>query len=598
MSFESTSNADIAAQEREKSRSFFFRINQESHKFFEHTIHKNWVCIGIVILFSLVTFLAPIAFWGIPSGLDLETDLRFASAYMDAIRHGTLLTAWANDGGGFGSIGVRFYPPLPFITLALTQLATQNWFTSLCLNLTLWMVVGGIGMFYLCRQWGSPMQSTAAAVIYAVVPGRLNEIFQYVLYAEFAAWAILPFCFLFLSRVCERRRWSDAFALATTSALLVLTHIPTTIIAALVFPIFTLFLIERSSLKKTLVQLGFAFVVTLLATAFRLVILVNELSWLAHNDSRYISGFYETSSWLFPAVLVPHKLLLLVIGSWISDITVALTVILLVPSLIVAWNGRLVTSDRLRIVIRAMLFTALFVFFMVSRLSEPIWRYFSLLQKIQFPWRMLSVLSIMAVVGLSLSIPILTQTYPRLRRTILYSIVFFVVLMSLFDYTQLMYPSAPYTHKQFDKLVSELTTKPIWEGWWPIWAKSEAFRNESKVSVSNRDVKIFEWDSADRVFKVRGGEPQEIRVATFFYPYWKATVNGAPAQVSKDENGTIIIPISSQESEVHLFFEEPVIERLAIWVSLLTWIAVAFGLVALFRNRFRLGRLLDKPVGL
>src|SRR5262245_3743816 len=109
-------------------------------------------CLLAVLLFSLVTFLVPILYYGLPDGFDLYTDIRFAAVYRESMLNGNLFPGWANDNFGFGSIGVRFYPPIAFITLALAHSLTHEWFISIILNLVFWMCLGCVGMFLLVKE--------------------------------------------------------------------------------------------------------------------------------------------------------------------------------------------------------------------------------------------------------------------------------------------------------------------------------------------------------------------------------------------------------------------------------------------------------------
>src|SRR6185369_8134333 len=75
-------------------------------------------------------------------------------------------------------------------------------------------------------------------------------------------------------------------------------------------------------------------------------------------------------------------------------------------------------------------------------------------------------------------------------------------------------------------------------------------------------------------FEVDEGSPGEARVATFYYPHWKATVNGKGKEVVKDEGGAIIIPLGAETSAVNVHWEEPFRNKVAVWVSVGAWIAI------------------------
>jgi hypothetical protein len=63
-----------------------------------------------------------------------------------------------------------------------------------------------------------------------------------------------------------------------------------------------------------------------------------------------------------------------------------------------------------------------------------------------------------------------------------------------------------------------------------------------------------------------------VRLATFWYPRWRAEVNGSPVEVSRDENGAITIPIPAEKATVRLWFQETAAFSVACVVSSIAWL--------------------------
>lgn len=536
---------------------------------------SNFVCLSSVLLFCIVTFLVPILFWGLPDGFDLWTDLRFASAFSETLKNGGYFPVWANDNFGYGSIGIRFYPPLAFYGLALAHLATGDWFTAFCINLTFWMCLGCVGVYFFVRQWGTPVQAMAAGMIYAIVPQHLVELYTYFLYAEFAAWGITPFVFWFVTRVCRGKSWTDVFLFAISYSLLILTHIPTTIIVSICLPIYVLALMDWKRYGEIFSKLAIAVALTLTATSFSWIKIVTEFKWLAHNNPKWSTGKYGFSAWLFPNILIERSSYLQVLGSWLLDITIFLTIFLVIPGFIYLFISK-TKNDPGRKTIFAVTITATFAFFMLSKPSLFVWNSVEFLQKIQFPWRWLSILSLMGIIAFSLSIPRLIAAYRSFARFIVYPALVLIVAIVLFDITQVIVPMETVSQAKFDKADYELRSGPIFEGWWTVWAKEAAFENKEQASAGNRRVEIAKWNSTDREFTVHRGEPANLRVSTFYYPYWKAIVNGQEAKVEKDDNGVILIPVQGEISKVKLHFEEPPLYEIMVVFSQITWLFFLF----------------------
>ena len=539
--------------------------------FFNAGFHKDWFCFAVVALFCLLPVAIPMVLYGIPYTPDVDTNLRFAVAFSDASANLHFFPDWANDNLGFGSIGIRFYPPIALYVLSFVEMLTRNWFDAIWISLTIWMVVGCAGVYIFVREWGTPAQAMMAAIIYAVVPQHLTDVYQWFLYSEFAAWGVIPFCFLFVTRICRRQQWIDVFLFAIAFSTLILLHLPTTMIASLSLPVFVLTVFDRRHLRKTVLQLVVSIGLALAASAFYLVNVVSEVQWLTHNDPEYTAGYFAYTQWLFPNILIPHKLFIQVMTARLFDITIVLTAMLLVPAVIYLIKHFRSPNGPAKKVILALTATGLFSLFMLSRLSSFVWFYLTILQKIQFPWRWLSIVSLMSVLSFALSLPLLITRYKDQARIFAYAALSVIVVMSLMDLTQIVLPSEPVSRLKISAVVAEFPSKPIWLGWWPVWAKDAAFENRAKVTTRNRSVDVSKWEPEEREFTVQPGEGQDLRIATFYYPYWKAKVNDQVTEVGKDDNGAITLPVTGESSRVRLYFEEPPVYRVAGWLSLLTW---------------------------
>jgi hypothetical protein len=555
----------------------FFRPNEIMSKLSEKSarlLGSNVFCVLFLFFVCFVSFALPLLY-GLPSGYDMITDIRFASAIKDGMLSGHWLPTWANDNFGFGSIGIRFYPPVAFYVLAATQMITADWFWAIWADLLFWMFLGSVGIFLLVKEWSGPAAGIIAGVVYAVVPQHLNEIFQFFLFAEFAAWAILPFCFLYLTRVCRGGTWSDVFLFATSYSLLILTHIPTTIIASFCFPIYCLVLIDWKCFRSVVVRLAASIAITIAATSFRWINIILEYNWLSHNSDKWNSGYYQYSVWLFPNVLQARGLFTYVLTSRLFDTSILMTAALTIPAIIyLIRNFKIRGEDITWRLLTAAVATSWFAFFMLSQPSKFIWDNLVFLQKIQFPWRWLSVLSMLSVAAFAVAVPRLASMFRSRERFFVYPALALVVSIILFDITQIIIPSDPIPVAKFGKVENVLASEPMFEGWWPVWAKTEALEQNTEIFAGGRTIDASDNNKQSGLVKVEAGDSGVLTVPIFYYPHWKATVNGTPVAVSPNENGVISIPLPAEAATVRLYFEEPGRNIAATWISLITWLAL------------------------
>lgn len=540
----------------------------------------------LIVVFAGLLVL-PIAVVGIPENYDLSQHLRFARTYFDSIANGTIFPAWAaNDNLGFGSIGIRFYPPLTYIPLGFFQLLTGSFYDSLWMSVLFWMIIGSVGMYALAREMMPVWYAFFAAVLYAIVPYHLVQVYQAFLLAEFTASAILPFCFLFALRTVRSGSLSNVTLLATSIALLILSHIPSTMIGSLGLAVFVVALLERGRAVRASLRVAFAFALAAAASSFYWVRMVTELGWVKHNSREfYGEGYYNYSTYFFPMFVNggeaygPRFL-------WLWDIIILVTIFLIIPAiavLIIRWRR----AEDLGRPMLAFTLTAVFSFFMLSILSAPLWDNISILQKLQFPWRWLAVASFAASIIFVMAAHDLFSRSKKLTRPLAYSLAFILTTVLIFDLTQAVIPSAPVPRAEFNKRIETLDNEAGCECWWPVWASKAALERATPVEAGGRPVQINEWSATRRSFTIADGVEAKVRVATFYYPHWNAEINGSRGTIQPGADGTIELTVPTGENTVNLEFYEPNAVAFSRFSSPLVWLLMLVMLGIHSRGRLR-----------
>lgn len=535
-----------------------------------------------VIFLAASAVMLPMVIFGIPEGYDVMQHIRFAEAFYNSIGAGDLLPGWAmTDNHGFGSVGIRFYPPLADYLLALTQFVTRDWYDSFLAHSVFWMFPGSFGVYFWAKKHLTPPQSMFAAVLYAVMPYHVLQVYQFTLFSEFAAAAILPFCFLYLTNVIQRSRVSDVILLGVSGSLIILLHLPSTIIAALTLGVYAVFLIDWKQPRRPIFGLVTAAALSLLATSFYLLRVVTEIGWVQHSGSEFTSGLYDYKQYLFPIYVSAPENLYWERLLWLLDASNILTFLCLLPPLVVLFVKRNSLAETAsRKLLLALSGTGVFLIFILSSASLFVWESVTPLQKIQFPWRFLSAASLIGAMSFTVGAFMLAERFGKMKRVIGYSFAALVLAIAVFDITENILPSTPNTRERFDEKLAEMRAVPGCRCWWPVWADTRALEQREKVSAGERAVTISDWDRESRKFTIESGTAGTARVATFYYPHWKAEVNGKPAEVGKDEFGAITIPISAERSEIRLYFKEPAMLNIAKAVSGATWIGLIIAIFA------------------
>ncbi len=217
-----------------------------------------------------------------------------------------------------------------------------------------------------------------------------------------------------------------------------------------------------------------------------------------------------------------------------------------------------------------------------------------LFQKIQFPWRWLILVSLFTAVFVAAGFSVIGDFLRSKQRYLAVLAGGLIFVCILFDGVKIINHHFYYPRDYFEKLTVRLKTSSSCECWWTFWAKNSKagqdaistqpspFFLTAKVSADAREFEIKHWSATERIFAVNEGDAAQAKLATFYYPFWKATVNGKPTEVSPSEKGLIAFNLPAERSEVRIFFEEPEYVRITFYISLFGWIIFSACFVFLF----------------
>src|SRR3954470_12575936 len=97
----------------------------------------------LAFVFVSLLFVAPTYFLGVYDGPDIPQHFQFADTFERAILSGDIYPSWADhENLGYGSVGVRFYPPIFSVVLALAHIITNNWHAAICLVFFCFSLIG------------------------------------------------------------------------------------------------------------------------------------------------------------------------------------------------------------------------------------------------------------------------------------------------------------------------------------------------------------------------------------------------------------------------------------------------------------------------
>ncbi len=536
---------------------------------------KRWLIdIALIALASFI-LIVPVLIYGIPTGNDLPEHYRFALAFEENLANGILFPSRSDSvNDGFGDVGVRFYPPLTYYLLNLTSAATGSWYYGSILAFFFLFALGGIGVYFWSREWFGETASLIGALVYILLPYHVNQLFNAFLLAEFAAAAVMPFCFLFASRLFRSADVKNVILFGLAFSALLLTHIPTSMIVSISLAAFAAVSWWNSRTIGSLFRFAGGVGTALLLSSFYLVRLFTERDYLKHSAAEFASKDFDFRSNFLLSYFYASGAEYMDRSLWFGDAMLVLTLVASVPFLVIFWRH---ANKELRSSLFPLVPVMAIALFFATPVSSLLWSSLPLLAKIQFPFRWMSVITLCASLFIAAGYGRLEEMFKgdsRPRGMLLAGGILIAMAFSVF---QVIRPARYSTQAEFSAAVERYRASESCECWWPIWANRAALGNLADATGNGRQVLRVSRAPNSREFTIADGEPTELRVATFFYPHWKATVNGTSVDANIGNDGTIVVPLPSREVALSLTFQEPWLNRMLGRVS-----AAALGIVIIF----------------
>jgi hypothetical protein len=518
----------------------------------------GWLlALGVSFVLSILIVL-PFFWLGTASGHDFEFH---AASWFDAAyqwKEGILYprwTAWTNH--GFGEPRFVFYPPLSWmlgaaLTLLLPDPAVPILFVVLV------QTFAGLSTFFLLRHLTAHRTALFGAAVYVINPNALLMTYIRSDFAEQLACAIFPLLLLGAFRLCDFLEDSPS----TRSSLVLfaipfagvwLSNAPAAVIASYSMALlFAYAAISQRSWHPLLRGLA-ALALGLGLVALYLVPAAYEQRWVNIGQA-LSSGLLPSQNFLFTVIDDPEHTWF----NWIASIC-ALSLMLLLGLATLASRRLSPTSNagaRTRQASLGLLLLGAAATILTLRLSLPLWTYLPKLRFVQFPWRWMSMIALVAACFIAFAMQ---------RRRAWFSALFLLsVSLGYFQVTNTWWDEDEMPTLR-DALVSgngfDGTDEydPIGDDHLdlPVGAPLvKVFTADSDASTTQQlQFKIQRWSTEQK--QIRIDSPLEARVALRLlnYPAWRVSVNGKLISTERmDDVNQMVIPIESGHSDIRVEF--------------------------------------------
>src|SRR3990167_2117544 len=350
----------------------------------------------VILLFISIIPLLDLLHPGLPKGHDTPDHVaRIANFYL-SLSEGNLIPRWAgNLNWGYGHPILMFLYPLPSYIASIFHFLGFSLIDSIKLVFAASYVLSGLTMFLWVKNFLGEKEGLVASVLYLFAPYRFVDMYVRGAIGEHVAFIFPPLILYFLYKLSENRNEildKKTFLLTLGGALslggFILSHNAISLLFAPFILFYALFLVWQNKKYKN--------PATSFITMFALGGAVSAFFWFpAFFEGKYTlrdivtAGTYA-SSFVNPVSLIysPWNFG----GTGQFSVQIGLLNILAVLSLPLVLK-KLKERRLLIFYVFAFSYFLISVFFMLA-ISNPLYNILTTLQKLQFPWRFLSVLII------------------------------------------------------------------------------------------------------------------------------------------------------------------------------------------------------------
>ncbi len=541
--------------------------------------------LGMVVVLLLPVFaVLPLLQPGLPRTADGYLHLLRVVEIDQNWQDGVYYPRWAPDMAfGYGYPIFNYFAPLLYHITEIVHVIGFGFESAFKLVLIGSLLLGACGTYVLTRDFLGARPAVLAAAAYVYAPYTLREIYIRGGYAQFLAVSLMPVSLWSINRLVAR----DEHRYLVLSTLLISAVIVSHNISGMLFfvplSLFTAWTIGSLQRWHKIKHVALVFLLALTLSSFFVIPALAEkpLVKLSRSTTGYLDfhqHFLSLQDILSPSV-VPDMSSLNPI--WLHNIGTAHVILGAIGLLAIA-VGPLKRRRR----IQAAFFAVwLFVFvFMTLPASTPLWEHVPLLAFTQFPWRLLDLAVLPSSFLVGMSALLWRRARWRHALTVLVTVSFLFTIVSAFVHLYVQWPSI--SREQLsgkdvvlhDVRTGTLGTTSAGECL-PIWVMEEPsdsplvaqylsstsiFKLDDRSLPTHAHAELLAHTTNSDQYRISTSEPFAARFNTFYFPGWRALVDGQMVPiVPSHPHGLITIEVPAGEHTVTVRFGDTNVRTLA-----------------------------------
>lgn len=515
---------------------------------------------------------------GLPLTHDGQDHVARIANFYQSLSEGNIVPRWAgNLNWGYGHPILMFLYPLPSYGASLVHFLGIPFVESVKIIFGLTFILSGIAMFLFLRNVLGEKAAIVGAVLYMFAPYRFVDLYVRGAIGEHVAFLFIPLVFYFLLQLSKKISYPYILGGSLSLLGLLLSHNAISLMCIPLFLMYALLLINSSKHKRRLVVhyflvtcLGFGLSSFFLLPAF----LEGKytLRDIVTNHGEYKQGFISIKDFFIPSWSYGGTMFLSKQIGVVQIIGILLAVIYIVKEktkkyipLFVLFAGTILVS-----------------LFLMLPISDVIWNHISLIQKFQFPWRLLSLVVFSSAVLASFSVLLFKNTKIQV------GFIGILIIASVILYYPYYQPQG-YLNKPegFYTGIYKSTTdtgesSPIWS----VRFMEHTPKGSTEFIEGIGSIRQINKNTTKRTYRISvTSNTARILENTLYFPNWEVFVDGNKTQIEFQDKlyrGLITYKVPKGEHSVKIIFSDTRVRTIA---NLLTIFSTALLFLLFFLRK-------------
>lgn len=503
---------------------------------------------------------------GLPPTHDGEYHVIRFYEFNKTLSDGNIYPRWAPDlNNGFGVPLFNYVYPLPNYAASVFHIFGSSFIDAFKMSMILAAILGSIFMFLWAREFWGDLGGIVSSVFYSFSPYHLADIYIRGSIGEVWALSFFPAFLWSSTKFLKTKNNLYLFLSSIFLALAILSH---NILGLMFFGFalgYIIFLLFNSKYRPYLKIISIFIFGLSLSAIFWIPALFEKQFVRGLQVYDYVANFPEFYQLIFP--------------SWgaglAGDLVNGLSFQIGIANLLVfVMSFILLFKKQYRKLTIFLTVSFIVIFFLMLKISLPVWKFIPLMNYFQFPWRFLS-LEILIAAFLAGGVSKLWK--PRLSAVIL---IFLVVVLGI------GYAKPAYYLLRSDSYYTSRSnfidgTNSPGNSFNTIWMKGVA-KQKNKILTDGK-ITNMHIQSQKYSFDLKLKNREDIVINTAYFPSWRVYVDGKAVPVKILENGAFSFSSLQGNHKILIDLEDTPVRLVSEILSAITIIFVLLNVIRFVR---------------